>query len=1300
MSREKITLPVVEVRRYPKKWYYVVEYDGRPYQVQLMPFQRESDSRPDRLQCILERSASTGGIYIKQDFAPLLAGRYKPGQLYDFTIEDDYTNTSTPHYKVADGSGFWFKLYTAKGDGYRRGDRVRCRVTRLSGINVSLEAVARIEETANEALPMESLRESVGREVVDTLMSFLDGDQDVEAAADEMRAGDYRWIFHFIEAAWNAVIERGRGDTVLMRRVVAALNRIVLYLLEDTQYLNTLDAAARAEAQTQLSLIAARSEDLTSAIEIVEQGKEQEYITDVLNKMAASGYLYRPERKLRMLMYVFALRKESMDSNMQKFLETIHRGRHENWCAEPFRSAFVNQLELYIDSNHAAVDELSTLDTPVDRDRLEKMLQALAIQQLLYNDEDTAVNHVVNRSRLYRYFTFINRFEQDRLLDKALATVTSRSVIADEFKWPDTSRVDTMATRLLAPMSRDGSSMFFETPAGSLSVGPSGITLSPDLVKADHPVFPSDLCLWQNLNVNLDDQLPADLRQPVTVRDYKRVWAEIERAFFEPVSSADARGNEAKRTPDAGDEVTVIVDGIDQDNPLRMHCTVVDPVFSGHGWIVMKEVTNMDRPAPLSSFRNAQGKPYLLKAEVRAVEDGVLQLSMRPAIGRMLYDLVAPDDEVDCVITYCDERQHRYIAFSENGYSLFIDPGDFRGQMRRSLNMRARVTFVRPDGLAVNGRCIATDGMPISYADSVQVLMASFSEEKVCDRLPDSAPEPGSQGDVARSDDEMLTTGEMTEIMRIIGRKGDVEEDLVKRFNYHSFAGFVARMLGLESQAEYYRQRCAVIGILDDFATNGQVDPELLDEVSREHTGILTSTSDGRKLLTLSMLDRPDSNQRLWTVCNEADSDVLGRLARLVLAYNLLDGYKMGEERGHIRSEIYSLLNLRRDVQPMQIEQGLESQKVEFKTSAIYLPGPRMRRDVRAQTAEIVEKITGMLNADGGRIYIGVSDEGYIRGLAPDMEFFGSRDKFELNLRNSVTEHCGFIPNGNSHIVTSWQTFGDKEVYVIDLTPTDEPVAFDGIYYQRQGTSNRFVPAGQVEAFIAARRGDGGKVAESPAPAAPVAPVVEDADCVIDTLPATVSDDCEGGAATTALRPNVLHDGYEGYSPVSAWLYFGNDDSLIVSDTDLWLEDESALTLALTEEELDGDLLMVYRSGGVAVSPMRFAIKNFEKEPRRLRKNDPLVFAAPVSRGQGLLLYSRDSGGNVFRQAFRPESLPHVGMLKGQGERLMKDMTPVWAELIEPDRMAMFAGIMRNGQKVKGDYKADIKTYAEPRLGI
>ena len=1292
MSRIKAKLPVVDSRRYPAKWFYVVEYEGATYQVQMLPFQRESGEMPAQLDCLIERKPGSDGVYIKQDFAPLLAARYKTGGLYDFVVEEDYTASSTPHYKVADGSGFWFKLYAHAGSSdFRRGDKVRCRITRVMGISVSLEAVGLIADNPNEVLSLDMLRQLAGEEPVQLLIDFLEGSAGFDEAAEMLERGDYRWIFMMIDVAWNEIVERSRREHMPVKQAAHAFHRILLNLLENSDYLNTLEPEVKAEAQDSLSMMTARTEDLLEAIKIVEEGNEQEFISETLDKMAASGYLYRPAEKLRLLMFIFALRKESMDSNMQKLLDTIHKGRKANWTAEPFRSAFISQLELYVGSNHAGLDALTVIDTPETRDRFEKMLQALSIQQLLAREGENSFNQVINRSRLYRYFTYIQRFEQDRLLDKALTTVRSRTVIPQEFKWDDTAQIDAMATRLLAPVATDYSLLRFDTPEGIFTItdGKMKIATGP---QASRPALPASLELWNDINVNLAEPLPPALRQPRTVRDYKSVWAEIERSFFNPDLEVEkAAAEEQKPTPDVGDRVTVIVDSIDSADELRLHCTIVDPEFSGQGWTTTKRITNMDRHAPLWSFRNTHGRPYLLDAEVESVDGDEITFTMRPPIQEMISEIVEPGTEVSAVITYCSGG--RYIAFSEYGYSMFVDANGFN--LDRSMFVRIAITNVKADGSVVWGKCVATNGEPVEYAESVQALMATFSDDRVVE-LPAAPALEDAEQDVTLSTDEMLTTDEMAEIMRIVGRKGDVEQDLVKRFNYHSFARLIARLLGLSAEADYYLQRCAVIEVLDDFATNGQVDPARLETIAGKQD-ILTSTADGRKLMLLSMLDRPESNPALWAACNENAGELSASLARLVLAYNLLDGFKMADERGRLRAQISQLLGLRRDVQPEQIENGNEGQRVEFKTSAIYPAGPKVRIDVKAQTAEIVEKITGMLNADGGRIYVGVSDEGYIRGLAEDMRFFGTHDKFELNMRNAITLHCGFIPNGNAHIRTSWQTHGDKEVYVIDIAPVYDPVAFDGIYYQRQGSSNRFVPSEQVESFIAARRKLGAPV-EAEAAQRQAQPAAK-APAITAVVPAaTRNDDCT--IATSRLRPNVLHESSEGYHPVSAWLYFGSDGSLTVTDHDTWMEEDYPLAIALTEEEMNNSLLLIYKSGHVANVPMRYAIKEFDTVPRRLRADDPVVFASPIAPGQGLILYSSDQGGNLYKQAFRPESLVKVKTLRSQGEALMKDMTPQWAELIPEGEMASFSAIVRNAQRVKGSLAADVESHTAPRLGV
>lgn len=88
---------------------------------------------------------------------------------------------------------------------------------------------------------------------------------------------------------------------------------------------------------------------------------------------------------------------------------------------------------------------------------------------------------------------------------------------------------------------------------------------------------------------------------------------------------------------------------------------------------------------------------------------------------------------------------------------------------------------------------------------------------------------------------------------------------------------------------------------------------------------------------------------------------------------------------------------------------GKEDFHTEFKTSIIY-PENSMRADVEAQTIKIVQEICAFLNAEGGHLYLGVSDIGYEMGLEEDLKntlFKGSRDKYETYVNNKMVYYLG-----------------------------------------------------------------------------------------------------------------------------------------------------------------------------------------------------------------------------------------------------------------------------------------------------
>ena len=88
--------------------------------------------------------------------------------------------------------------------------------------------------------------------------------------------------------------------------------------------------------------------------------------------------------------------------------------------------------------------------------------------------------------------------------------------------------------------------------------------------------------------------------------------------------------------------------------------------------------------------------------------------------------------------------------------------------------------------------------------------------------------------------------------------------------------------------------------------------------------------------------------------------------------------------------------------QPEKVH-AVEGQKLEFKTSAFYAPGennPGLK-----QMRTIAETVAAFMNAEGGTLYIGIADDGTIRGIGEDLDVLAHmRSSVALKLPNMNDE--------------------------------------------------------------------------------------------------------------------------------------------------------------------------------------------------------------------------------------------------------------------------------------------------------
>lgn len=1339
--------------------YYTVDCDGQMLKVKKFDFQRY-DKTPERLSCIVDK-AEGSTIFLKQDMAPIFAARYTTGESYEFIVEKDMTMTGLPHYRVTqEGVGYWVLLPAKRGLKLSHGDRVRCRVGKIQGINLNLhieEVLDRHGEPPMVLVKPTELAAHAGEEAYGALMEALAEEPRQLKAQQMLKSRNPEWVLEALRAGREHIFSSGRSPEA---SIVATLRSVAAYILEDSVLLGAFPAPRRISLREEIARLVSHCDDMLTALNIVAEGRQGEYISDMMAKLSASGYLYRPESKLRTLMCVFSLDPDSIDAKMTELISIIHKGNFSSWLAEPFCSAFVEQLQLYIDSCHTILDNISDIDGDEAESRLDKMLAAIAIQQILAAGRigaataDSADELAVNRSRLYRYFTFKGNCSKPQMVEKAFQVAVSGDIPDNEFTWDDTKDLGRLARKLVSTQPLDSSRYTFVVPnKAALTVSADSIDLRINTQEASHPVIPLRLGLWHGLQVWLDEALPPDRRHPSTILQFRDSFALVQKALRDgaqviPDRSGKAKGKATpaqprrermKMLPDPGDTVEIVIDPSVPVNQgaERFACRVVEEGFRGTGFLDRMNINRSNNAIPVTAFLDEMNRPLRLRARVMACSqiDDSLSFSIIDELNRFINTNVEVGAEVTGVVMAMPAadggyNSDRFTVLTEHGYTVWLDGAEFTDELFCGQTVGVRIDSVSTGGRTdILATCISCH-LPerVTFEDAFSTLIYSYCDGQAY--IPGGSADTNTALNGVATDDDSDSAGQMDEpisdskvgeLMHIIARLADLETDMVKAYNYFCFARLLADLLGLDQQSLYYARRCSIIEVLDEFASNGRVDLARVDSLSEMIIESTASSIEAQKLKLLAALDRPDRSDKVWEVIRTTASGQIEKLGRLILAYNALDGFKLGRERSAIREQIYNELHLVPDTLPEQIEGGHESQTVEFKTSLIYPAGNSMRRDIRRQTREILQIIAGFLNTAGGRLYVGVSDEGYVRGVNQDLEYFKTTDKMDLHLINAVDKYFKMVDRFR-FIQTSWREYDGKNVYVVDVRPSRMPVPLEGQYFQRHGTSTRHVPAELEAGFLEMRRDtsmplefvwsdSGDQPASTPAPVpistpAPVADVVplhdaatpaeeEEPQAESVTVEAQVVESeaipgseayvaaPEGTIATSERRDNRHYDTCNGtpfHEPVSFFYITAPDGSYTISPDAEWTyEDDSLLTLRMREEEADADLLVVFKSG----HGIRFDYSRLGSQGRI--SGGEIVFVTPARSIDGLFIYySTDDGRNVYKRYFPAESLRY-GSDYEQGDRLFPaDATFLKAIVIEPERASAFARFERNGQRLSG----------------
>lgn len=486
----------------------------------------------------------------------------------------------------------------------------------------------------------------------------------------------------------------------------------------------------------------------------------------------------------------------------------------------------------------------------------------------------------------------------------------------------------------------------------------------------------------------------------------------------------------------------------------------------------------------------------------------------------------------------------------------------------------------------------------------------------------------------------LIDQAHVGELMAIIDTKATLEEDNVKSYNYLNFCRLLAILLENKERIAYYDNRLALLEILNDFALFDKVDTSKIEHIADTEPELFERNAmlrhDFMQLRIIGCLDSEEHYEELyrWSSCNEDPQ--LQQLASLVLSHNFVKKSGLLSQAGDILDKIRALLKLHKSSSNKK-NYGKEDFHTEFKTSIIY-PENSMKVDVEAQTVKIMQEICAFLNAEGGHLYLGVSDIGYEMGVEEDLKnplFKGSRDKYEVYVNNKIVYYLG--QEGAHYVHTHFDDEVSNAVLIIDIEPCPTPKAVGTIYYERMGTSARKVNDNYKDKFLALRK----QWAEEHVPR--LVQTQEEIQASSQTTAAAANETIAEEKVTTKfvetapvtdfiqtsrLRNNALHDYEEGYRPLTAVICLMGTDEYKVLDDDDW--QDYRLKLGVHDDEEEGWLIMVYESGRVCKVSIEELLQRERGRVFKRYAGEQLIYATIATDADSVCVGFIDGKGNRY----------------------------------------------------------------------
>ena len=1193
---------------------FVIEVENRIYKVAQIDFQRRQPM-PETLNCLMV-TTHLGKVFIAQNIELLMRQYYKEDDEVDFKIK----LTIGDCYHLEDQYGFTAILKRDTVINAALTPRVRCRITKIRQKQMEVQLVDVLGAEKSEfSLSDKDFCDIIGNESWNTpeFRKLMLGD----TPSDIFDLECLRWI-------------TGISSSLSQDELQEQLQNIHARCLEALESENLLPRCKEAER----ILLEQRFTDIIElisyyiqAIEILRNGTAEDTISHILSTLSTCAYIYHPRKQFCIMQCIFMLDFSMMEKHIDTILATLRSQEVYLWNRKPFQMQWLKLLQGYVDNIYNQTDRLSS-----DLTTKETMIQVLIIELILGRNAthkiyDTSLNQAI----LYRLVSLMNVSDPNKTLQRAFLSLFTQAEF--DAALPFNSDDAFVLSNMLCSQNNDTVESFepakYESDMALLSVNEQAITIQPKDLDRDNLYMPlsARMGLWHGLSIRLDEKPPVKLRGKVgtTIEHYKELWEYINHSLFSKKRKTSKKQNRKLYI----DDETVII--VTKQLPAQyvFECKVVEDSCEGEGTLdVLNDVVSFyPGEINIQSFEY-QGMPLMLRAYVKDIKsDGSYVFAMHDMITEYEDDVRVNDlfynSRLTCLLSNQVPGVPRIPAVSSEGFSVSVAPAP---GMELSDLKKGMIVEVDNITEGSNGYLYATflresPESRFGITEAFHQLMRGYANNEVYN--------PKEEKDELENAVSMNPVY-VAELMGIIDAKATQEEDNIKAYNYLNFCRLLAIMLDSKERVSYYDSRLTLLELLNDFAALDKVDTKKINLIAETEPELFERNAilrhDFMQLRIIGCLDSEEHYEELYRWSSLTEDPHLQQLASLVLSHNFVKKSGLLTQAVDILDKIRALLKLQKSSSNKK-NYGKEDFHTEFKTSIIY-PENSMRADVEAQTIKIMQEICAFLNAEGGHLYLGVSDIGYEMGLEEDLKntlFKGSRDKYETYVNNKMVYYLG--QEGAHYVHTHFDEEVSNAVLIIDIEPCPTPISVGCEYFERMGTSARKVNENYRDKFLAIRKQWAEEhiphLAVASAPASTAEPTPHEKETksssrLVESAP--ITDHIQ----TSRFRNNVLHDYEEGYRPVTAVICLMDTDEYKVLDDDDW--QDYRLKLAVHEDEEEGWLILVYESGRVCKVSMAELLQRERGREFKRYAGEKLIFASIATEADAVCVGFIDGKSNRY----------------------------------------------------------------------